>query len=182
MNSQTFAFWIDLFASLASVFGLGAVAYQLSRARKAELRQFQFDTFKMFSIDLKDERAIEYQLNRSSLDEFKKEMVTDPAKANAYKNILDFYSLIASAAKSKSINRKDAFRTWGQPMISFWNRYEELFLERRSVMGEEAFSDLEWFKTMSEKTHPEFAENFEQMKREGMEMIKKYQKDEENKA
>ena len=174
MGSESIAYWVDMFASLASVIGLGAVAFELSRARRAEQRQFQFDTFKMFNVDLKDERLIEYQLNRDSVEEFTKEVIADPEKFNAYKNILDFYSLIATAAKSKSINRKNAFNIWGQPLISFWNRYEDLFISRRKMMGPDAFSELEWFKSMAEKAHPEFVERFDELKREGEETLKKY--------
>jgi hypothetical protein len=176
MSSESIAFWVDLFASLASVIGLGAVAFELSRARRAEHRKFHFDTFKMFNVDLKDERLIEYQLNRDSVEEFTKEVVSDPEKFNAYKNILDFYTLIATAAKSKSINRKNAFNIWGQALISFWNRYEDLFISRRKIMGPEAFSDLEWFKTMAEKANPEFVERFDDLKKDGQETIKKYRK------
>jgi hypothetical protein len=176
MISESVAFWVDLVASFASVIGLGAVAFELPRARRAEHTQFQFDTFKMFNIDLKHERLIEYQLNRDSVEEFTKEVISDPEKFNAYKNILDFYSLIATAAKSKSINRRNAFKIWGQPLISFWNRYEELFISRRKIMGPEAFTELEWFKSMSEKAHPEFVERFDDLKKEGQKTLKKYRK------
>jgi hypothetical protein len=180
MITESVAFWVDLFASLASVIGLGAVAFELSRARRAEHRQFQFDTFKMFNVDLKDERLIEYQLNRDSVEEFTKEVIADPEKFNAFKNILDFYSLIASAAKSKSINRKNALKHWGQPLISFWNRYEDLFISRRKIMGPEAFSELEWFKSLAEKSHPEFVERFDDVKKDGQEILKKYRKNKDS--
>lgn len=55
--------WIDLIASTTAITGLLAVAYELYRARKAEVRQFHFDTCKMFSIDMKQDRLLESQLS-----------------------------------------------------------------------------------------------------------------------
>ncbi len=52
MNEQL-AFWINLLTSSTAIVGLFFVAYQLYKARKAEVRQFQFETYKIFSLDLK---------------------------------------------------------------------------------------------------------------------------------
>jgi hypothetical protein len=56
--NEQLAFWIDIFASSTAIIGLFFVAYQLYRARKAEVRQFHFETFKMFSVDLKQDRLL----------------------------------------------------------------------------------------------------------------------------
>lgn len=52
MDNEQLSFWIDLFASFTAIIGLFAVAYELYRARKAEVRQFHFDPYKMYSIDM----------------------------------------------------------------------------------------------------------------------------------
>ena len=59
MENTQLSFWINLIASSTAIIGLLAVAYELYRARKADVRQFHFDTYKMYSIDMKQDRLLE---------------------------------------------------------------------------------------------------------------------------
>ena len=171
MNEQL-AFWINLFASSTAIIGLFFVAYQLNRARKAEVRHFQFDTFKMFSIDMKQDRFLESQLQWENREHLAAQLASDYETAHAFKNILDFYTLIASAARDKTINRNKAFEYWGQQVISYWKRYGPLLVERRQLLGPDAFRDLEWFNNEATRSHPNFAESVETMLKADREAMK----------
>ena len=83
-------FWINLLALSAANIGLLFVAYELYRARKAEVRQFQFDTFRMFAIDLRRDRIIISELLLESDEEILATVRSDLEKFHACKNILDF--------------------------------------------------------------------------------------------
>jgi hypothetical protein len=109
MENTQLSFWINLIASSTAIIGLLAVAYELYRARKADVRQFHFDTHKMYSIDMKQDRLLESQLSWDTPEEFVTKIAGDYETAQAIKNILDFYTLIASAARDKTINRDKAF-------------------------------------------------------------------------
>ena len=90
----------------------------------------------------------------------------EPNRIQAVKNVLDFYTLIASAARDRTIDRNKAFEYWGQSIISFWTRYEPLFMQRRKMLGSDAFREIEWFKNESIKAHPHFSEIVETMLKE----------------
>ena len=61
------------------------------------------------------------------------------------------------------MDKGNAFKIWRQPLISYWNRYEDLFISRRKTMGLEARAEPEWFNSMSEKFHPEFIERIDDL-------------------
>lgn len=162
MNEQL-AFWINLLAPSTAIVGLFFVAYELYRARQAEIRQFHFDTFKLYSIDLKPDSVLESKLHLHSGEELAKKLIGDLETAHAFKNILDFYTLLASAAHDKTVNRDKAFEYWGQPVISFWTTYSPLLIKRRELLGVHAFGELERFVNESDKAHPEFSSIVETM-------------------
>lgn len=90
--------------------GLFFVDYELYQDRKAEVKQFQFDTFRMFEIDLRRDRITISQLLMDSNEEIIGKVCSDLEKFHAFKNILDFYTLLASAAKDNPINSDKALR------------------------------------------------------------------------
>jgi len=106
---------------------------------------------------------LESQLWWDTPEELVTKVAGDYETAQAIINILDFYTLIASAAHDRTIKRDKAFKYWGQSVISFWTRYGPLLLQRRKLLGPEAFSELEWFKNESIKAHPYFSETVETM-------------------
>ena len=171
MNEQL-AFWINLFASSTAIVGLFFVAYQLARARKAEVRQFHFDTFKMYSIDMKQDRILESRMQWENHQDLVTKLTSNLETFHAFKNILDFYTLIASAARDKTISRKKAFQYWGQPIISYWTKYGQIYVEQRQLFGPESAADLEWFYNEATKAHPYFAENVEKVHKTGKEALK----------
>jgi hypothetical protein len=162
MNEQ-FAFWVNLIASSTAIVGLFFVAYQLSRARKAEVRQFHFDTFKLFSIDMKQDRLLESRLQWENHEELTTQLVSNLEAFHAFKNILDFYTLIAAAARDNTINRDKALEYWGQPVISYWTKYGQLYVKQRHLFGPESAGDLEWFYNEATEAHPFYAENVEKV-------------------
>jgi hypothetical protein len=91
---------------------------------------------------------------------------------HAFKNILDFYTLIAAAARDKTINREKALEYWGQAVISYWTRYSQIFMEQRKLFGPELVGDLEWFFNEATKTHPYYAENVDRVHETGRETLK----------
>ena len=157
MNEEL-AFWIDLIASSTAILGLFFVAYELSRARKAEVRQFHFETFMLFSIDMRQDRIIEGQMRLEKHENLVKKAIRDPEAFHAFKNVLDFYTLIATAARDKTINRDKALDYWGQPIISYWSAYGQLFIENRQLFGSGAGQDLEWFYKEAVIKHQDFAD------------------------
>jgi hypothetical protein len=170
--NEQLAFWIDLFASSTAIIGLFFVAYQLYRARKAEVRQFHFETFKMFSVDLKRDRLLTTNLQWDNHKDLSKQLASNLEVGHAFKNILDFYTLIASAARDKTINREKAFEYWGQPVISYWTRYGQIFMEQRKLFGPELAGDLEWFFNEATKTHPYYAKIVDRVHETGREALK----------
>lgn len=116
---------------------------------------------------------LESQLSWDTPEEFVTKIADDFETAQAVKNILDFYILIASAAHDKTINREKAFDYWEQPVISYWTKYSPLLKGRRKLLGSEAFRELEWFRNESVKAHPYFAENAETMLEADNKLLKK---------
>jgi hypothetical protein len=142
MNEQL-AFWINLFASSTAIMGLFFVAFELYRNRQAEVRQFHFDTFKMFSIDMKQDRFLENKFRLNKSEDFATQIAGDYETGQAIKNVLDFYTLLAAAAREKTINQDKAIEYWGQSVISFWTKYGPILVKRRELMGPQAFKQLE---------------------------------------
>jgi hypothetical protein len=169
MNEQL-AFWINLLASATAIVGLFFVAYQLYKARKAEIRQFHFDTFRIFSLDLKQDRLLEGRLQWETHDELTQQLINDPETFHALKNILDFFTLIASAARDKTIDRDKAFEYWGQTIMRFWTKYGPMLVEWRHLYGPSAAGDLEWFDREANKVHENYAERLEKIQKAAREM------------
>ena len=172
MNEQL-AFWINLLTSSTAIVGLFFVAYQLYKARKAEVRQFQFETYKIFSLDLKQDRLREGGLQWDNHEELFQQLTSDLETFHALKNILDFYTLIASAARDKTIDRDKAFEYWGQTIMMFWKKYGPFLLEWRTVYGPAAMADLEWFVKEATKVHQDYANRMENIQKTGKEVRKK---------
>lgn len=172
MNEQL-AFWINLLASSTAIVGLFFVAYQLYKARKAEIRQFHFETYKIFSFDLKQDRLRESGLKWDNHEELFQQVTSDLETFHSLKNILDFYSLIASAARDKTIDRDKAFEYWGQTIMMFWKKYGPFILEWRRVYGSGAMADIEWFDKQATRVHKDYANRMEHIQKTSKEIRKK---------
>jgi hypothetical protein len=166
MINENLAFWFDLLGSSTAILGIFIVAYELYKARKAEIRQFHFDTFKMFTIDMREDRLAVSDLHWANPEELITKISGDRELFHSFKNILDFYTLIASAARAKTIDRNKAIEYWGQPIISYWQRYGQILAKSRERFGPATAENLEWFYNISIKTYPYLAENIKQIVKE----------------
>ena len=137
MPSEQVRFWLEAGASIVGLVGVFAIALELMRARKADVREFLFHTGDQFDA-MHDERRIVEHLKFVTYIEFVEQFQKND---EALLKVFNFWESLTRAVKDGVIDKKSAVNHYGRVfMYSFYNKYKDVHHELREIEG-----NSEWF-------------------------------------
>lgn len=143
MPSEQLRFWLELVASFAGIAALAAIALELQRARKADTRDFLFQTTEKIN-EIRKERIYLTSLNFSNLKEFLI-LRRDDEYGQAFVAVFNFWSLLVKTTRLNAVNQKIVFDEYGLAFMNYYEKFSEVQHEFAKVSGFNWFEELDWF-------------------------------------
>ena len=152
MPSEQVRFLLESIASTAGIAALVAIALELQRARKADVREFLFHTSEKFDA-MHEERRIVEHLEFSTYIDFVKQFQKHD---KALLKVFNFWESLTRAVKDGVIDKKSAVTHYGRVfMYTFYNKYKDVHHELRVIEGNsEWFRSFDWFAEQYGKLKP----------------------------
>lgn len=154
MPSEQLRFWLEVVASIAGVVALAAIALELVRARRADTRDFLFQMSNKYS-EIKSAETSALSWEFSNLEEWW--LIGNKEWVESYMPAYNFYDILATSIRSKTINREFAIKQFGRPFIRFYEKFSGVMHQAIEIEGGgiDWFEDWDWLANEVIRLHPD---------------------------
>ena len=153
LPNEQVRFWLESAASLAGIIGLFAIASELLRARRADARDFLFQTQEKWD-EIFDERMVVRSLRFSNMDDYLLAL-HESENSQAFMTVFNFWDLMTRTIKAKAIDKDIAIHAFGRPFMDYFGKYSHVQHQRVELQGgSNWFTTFDWFAEEITKTLP----------------------------
>ena len=144
MPSEQFRFLLESIASAAGILALVAIALELLRARRADARDFLFQTYEkmgVLSADVRYVQAMEFD----NLDEMLL-LLGDEKVDIIWNNVFSFWDLFTKSVRANAIDKHMAFEHFGAPFLRYYQKHSNALQDWYAIsMDLNNWESFDWF-------------------------------------
>ena len=153
MPSEQLRFWLESMGSIAGVAALAAIALELIRARRADTRDFLMQMTKNYS-EIVTQANVVQSWEFSNIEEWW--LIDRKEKREAWMPVYNFFDILATAIRAKTVNKEFAVGQFGRPFIRFYEKISGVMHESIEIEagGIDWFADMDWLADEVLKLYP----------------------------
>jgi hypothetical protein len=152
--NELLRFWLESVASIAGIAALAAIALELQRARRADARDFLFQTHEKW-IEIFEERMTVRSLEFSNMDDYLLAL-HGSADRQALMTVFNFWDLLTRTIRAKAIDKDLAIENFGRPFLDYFGKFSHVQHQRVELQGgSNWFESFDWFAEEISKILPD---------------------------